>query len=134
MRAEPWPDVSRHGINHTISFGCDYCATTLQARSARSLRSRWGCRRRIGLLRHYALLALRCHRGAIPKAHAIDQQILHHALDIVAGFGKRDALDPVDRIDLGIARIAERREPFPDAAPAGVVAGKGHDVVALVFR
>jgi hypothetical protein len=28
MRAEPWLDETRHGINHAISFGCDYCATT----------------------------------------------------------------------------------------------------------
>src|SRR5215475_3176623 len=28
MRAEPWLDEIRHGINPSISFGCDYCATT----------------------------------------------------------------------------------------------------------
>jgi hypothetical protein len=28
MRAEPWLDEIRHGINQANSFGCDYCATT----------------------------------------------------------------------------------------------------------
>src|SRR5438132_6539506 len=27
MRAEPWPDRTRHDINDTIAFRCDYCAT-----------------------------------------------------------------------------------------------------------
>ena len=41
------------------------------------------------------------------EAHAIDRQILHHALNVVARLRERDALDPVDRIDRGIARVAE---------------------------
>jgi hypothetical protein len=28
MRAEAWPDETRQGINHAISFRCGYCATT----------------------------------------------------------------------------------------------------------
>jgi hypothetical protein len=32
MRAEPWLDETRHGINDAISFGCDYCATTRRKR------------------------------------------------------------------------------------------------------
>jgi hypothetical protein len=32
MRAEPWLDKIRHGINPSISFGCDYCATTRRKR------------------------------------------------------------------------------------------------------
>jgi hypothetical protein len=32
MRAEPWLDETRHGINHAISFGCDYCATDRRRR------------------------------------------------------------------------------------------------------
>jgi hypothetical protein len=38
---------------------------------------------------------------------AIDLHVLHHALHVVAGFHKWDALDPVDGIDLRVARIAE---------------------------
>jgi hypothetical protein len=32
MRAEPWLDEIRHGINSSISFGCDDCATTRRTR------------------------------------------------------------------------------------------------------
>ena len=32
MRAEPWLDEIRHGINQANSFGCDYCATTRRKR------------------------------------------------------------------------------------------------------
>src|ERR1700743_1652180 len=31
MKAEPWLNVIRHGINHAISFRCDDCATTRRA-------------------------------------------------------------------------------------------------------
>jgi hypothetical protein len=31
MKAEPWLNVIRHGINHAISFGCDDYATTRRA-------------------------------------------------------------------------------------------------------
>jgi hypothetical protein len=32
MRTESWLDEIRHGINPSISFGCDYCATTRRKR------------------------------------------------------------------------------------------------------
>ena len=64
------------------------------------------------------------------KSRAIDLQILHDPLHVIAGFGKRDQFDPVDRIDLGIARIAVTLDPFFDAAATGIVAGKGQDVGA----
>jgi hypothetical protein len=32
MRADPWLNDVRHGINPAISFGCDYCATTRRKR------------------------------------------------------------------------------------------------------
>jgi len=32
MRAEPWLDEIRHGINLSISFVCDFCATTRRER------------------------------------------------------------------------------------------------------
>src|SRR6476646_5569318 len=32
MGAEPWLDNIRHGINPSISFGSDYCATTRRKR------------------------------------------------------------------------------------------------------
>src|SRR5437660_5982243 len=60
--------------------------------------------------------------GAAAEAVAVDLHVLHHALDVVARLRERDALDPVDRIDLGIARVAEPSDPFPNAAAAGIVA------------
>ena len=103
----------------------------VSARSLIRVRPRRSCR--VHLLRMDLLVSLRRHGGVAAKALAIDQQILHHPLDIVSRFGKRNALDPVDRVDLGIARIAVGLDPVPHPAPAGVVAGKGHDVRALVF-
>src|SRR5438477_9282474 len=94
--------------------------------------SRWK-RRRVRLLRHYALVTLRRHRRAALEPHAVDPQILDYALDVVSRLRQRDALDPVDRIDLGVARIAVGLDPVADTAAAGVIAGKGHDAIALVF-
>ena len=71
----------------------------------------------------------RCWR----RSAAIDLQILHDTLHVVARLGERDALDPIDRIDFGIARIAVLRHPLPDPAAAGIVAGKRHDVGAGVL-
>src|SRR6266446_7501571 len=54
--------------------------------------------------------------GAGAEARAVDLQILHDPLDVVARLGERDALDPVDGIDLGIARIAVLCHPLLDSA------------------
>src|SRR5262249_27196697 len=72
--------------------------------------------------------------GAGAEPCAVDLQILHDPLDVVARLGERDALDPVDGIDLGIAWIAVLRHPLLDPAAAGVVARKSHDVGAAVVR
>src|SRR5262245_55377248 len=69
---------------------------------------------------------------AAAEAHAIDLQVLHDALDVVARLRKRNAFDPVDRIDLGIARIAVLLDPFTHATATGIVAGEGHDVRAAI--
>ena len=45
-------------------------------------------------------------RGAGAEARTIDLQVLHHTLHVVARLRERDAFDPVDRIDLRIARVA----------------------------
>src|ERR1700687_3522700 len=55
-------------------------------------------------------------RGAGAEARAVDLQVLHDAQDVVARLGERDALDPVDGIDLGIARTAVLRHPLLDPA------------------
>src|SRR5262249_48602894 len=70
---------------------------------------------------------------AAAEPHAIDLHVLHHALDVVACLRERNALDPVDGIDLGVARVAVFADPFAHAAAAGVVAGKAHDVGAAVI-
>ena len=63
--------------------------------------------------------------GPAAEPRAIDLQILHDPLHVVPRLGERDLLDPIDRVDLGIARIAVTLDPFLDAAAAGIVAGKG---------
>src|ERR1700681_956588 len=69
---------------------------------------------------------------AAAEPRPIDLHVFDDALDVIAGLRKRDALDPVDRIDLGIARVAVTLDPFPDPAAAGVVAGECHDVGAVI--
>src|SRR5690606_35224018 len=44
--------------------------------------------------------------GALRVHRFIDDGVLQHALDIVAGLGERYALDPVDPVDAAVARIA----------------------------
>src|SRR5215468_4253825 len=72
--------------------------------------------------------------GATAEADAIDLQVLEHALHIVARLRERDALDPIDRIDVGIARIAETLDPVAHAATARIVAGERQDIRAAVIR
>src|ERR1700704_5320489 len=72
--------------------------------------------------------------GPAAEAHAIDLEIFEHALDVVARLREWDALDPVDRIDLGIARIAEFLDPLLHPPAAGIVADKGEDVGAAVVH
>src|SRR6185436_18626967 len=68
--------------------------------------------------------------GPTAAPRAIDLQVLHDPLHVIPRLGERDLFDPVDRVDLGIARIAVTLDPFLDAAAAGIVAGKGQDVGA----
>src|SRR3984893_15296982 len=72
-------------------------------------------------------------RSAGTEARAVDLQILHYTLDVVARLGERDALAPVDRLDLGTALSAMLRHPLHDPAAAGIVTGKRHDVRAAVL-
>src|SRR5438874_2343908 len=46
------------------------------------------------------------------EAHAIDLQVFQHPLDVVARLRERYALDPIDRIDLGVTRIAVLGNPL----------------------
>jgi hypothetical protein len=56
--------------------------------------------------------------GTGPEACAVDLQILHYALHVIPRLGERNALDPVNRINLGIAWIAVLSHPlfYPTAA------------------
>ena len=68
--------------------------------------------------------------GIVFDERAIDLHVLDHALDVIARFRDRNALDPVDRIYFGIAWIAVLFDPFLRAAWAGIVGDKGEDVGA----
>ena len=74
------------------------------------------------------------HRGAGTEARTVDLQVLQHTLYVVARLGDRDALDPVDRVDLGIARVAVTLDPLFDAAAPGIDASAGdNSSTARVF-
>src|SRR5262249_35117548 len=69
---------------------------------------------------------------AAAETNAVDLEIFEHALDVIARFGERDALDPVDRIDLRIAGIPIFRNPFLYAPAAGAVAGESENMRAAI--
>src|SRR5215471_10299260 len=81
---------------------------------------------------HIRLRRSRAAEGAAAEAHAVDLQVLQDALDIVARLRERYALDPVDRIDARIARVAVALDPLLHAAGPGIVAREGEDVGAEV--
>jgi len=47
------------------------------------------------------------------EASAVDLQVLHYTLHVVAGLSEWDALDPVDRVDLRVAWIDMSRSSKP---------------------
>ena len=59
-------------------------------------------------------------RGDVAEALAVDLQVLHNALDVVARFGERNALNPINSINLGIARIAVLGHPLLDPPAARI--------------
>ena len=61
---------------------------------------------------------------------AIDLHVLDNALHVIARLRERDALDPVDRIDLRIARIAVLLDPFFRPPRAGIVGDEGQNIGA----
>src|ERR1700722_11639287 len=67
------------------------------------------------------------------EARAIDLQIFDDPLHVIARLGERNLLDPVDRIDSGIAWVAIAIDPLFDAAAAGIVGRKCDDVGAAVI-
>src|ERR1700727_2242595 len=65
---------------------------------------------------------------SVLQARTVDLQILQNALDIIAGFARRNFLDPVDGIDIGVARIADLPHPFAYTMRAGIITGQSEDI------
>src|SRR5207253_1551432 len=72
-------------------------------------------------------------RRVVCKAGAIDLIVLHYALNVIARLHERNALDPVDRIDTWIARVAEALDPFLHSPAAGIVGSKCKNQVAAII-
>ena len=67
--------------------------------------------------------------AAAGEAGAIDLGGFQDALDIIAGFGERDKLNPVhDLIKVHFARIAEAFDPGGDIADTAIIGGDGKDI------
>ena len=73
-------------------------------------------------------------RERMPDSRAVELQVLHHLLHVVARLVEGDALDPVDRVDRAAARVAVVAHPVERAARAGIVADEGQDVGAVAAR
>ncbi len=63
---------------------------------------------------------------------AVDDQAFENPLHVGPGLVEGDAFDPVDRIDVRRARIAERLDPAVRPRGSGVVGGQRQDVGAVV--
>ena len=74
----------------------------------------------------------RCWLG-LAQPNPVNAEIFDHPLDVIAGFGEGNPLDPVDRIDAGFAWIAMSVDPLLDSLAAGIIGGEGQDVRALLF-
>src|SRR3974377_90075 len=59
--------------------------------------------------------------AAAAEARAVDLQVLYNPLHVVARLRDRDALHPVDRIDVGVARIAIGGEPLLNPPAPGLL-------------
>jgi hypothetical protein len=54
-------------------------------------------------------------------------------LYVVARLGKRNSLDPVDRVDFGVAGVAVLGDPVFDPPTSGIVAGERKDIGAAII-
>src|SRR6202040_8676 len=71
-------------------------------------------------------------RGALAKAPAVDLQVLNDALNVVAGLSEGNALNPIDRVDLGIARITVLCHPLINSPAARIITRKGQNEGAAI--
>src|ERR1700722_7101799 len=67
---------------------------------------------------------------AVVEARAINLDVFKDALHVIARFRQRNALDPVHRINLFVARIAVLVDPLFGPARPGVVGNKRENVGA----
>src|SRR5262249_28448262 len=67
---------------------------------------------------------------ATAEAYTVDLQVLEHPLYVVARLRERDALHPIDWIDLRVARVAEAPHPVAHPSAPGIVAGERQNVGA----
>ena len=66
------------------------------------------------------------------QPRAVKLQRFHDFHHVLPGLGEGDALDPVDGIDLRIARVAEALNPFGNASSARIIGGKRQEIGATV--
>src|SRR6516164_5945104 len=71
-------------------------------------------------------------RGALAKAPAVDLQVFDDALNVVARLGEGNALNPINCVDLRIARITVLRHPLLNSAAARIVTRKGQNQGAAI--
>ena len=67
------------------------------------------------------------------QAQTVDLKVFKHTLNIVAGLGKRNSLDPVDRVDFEVAGVAVLGNPLFNTATSGIIAGESKDVGAAII-
>src|SRR3984893_3695158 len=72
-------------------------------------------------------------RSRVAQTNPVNAEIFDHSLDVIAGFGKGNPLDPVDRIDAGFAWVAMGVDPLLDPLAAGIIGSEGQDVRAFLF-
>jgi len=73
------------------------------------------------------------HRGVGAEARAVNLQIFHYALDVVARLRERDAPTQSTASTLGSRGIAVLRHPLLDPAATGIVTGERHDVQPAIL-
>src|SRR5215467_7265729 len=58
---------------------------------------------------------------AFTEPDAIDLKVFHHALDVVAGFGEWDPLDPINGVNVRTSRITVSLDPFANPTTTCII-------------
>ena len=88
-------------------------------------------RRERGFARPSQVLVESQSRRFVSEARAINLDVGQNLADVAARLLDGDALDPVDRVDARLARIAELADPLVRAAWPGIVARDAEHVGAV---